>query len=768
MKEVGPPDIALTINHYLSANEHDQAARTLLWALSTMTRQHVETDPWGLSDYWYSLPLPSQIDLGLRIHLRAMQAVVGAQLKKPTDFVLADLDDLLEEAPDSEANAIAHATIVAGPLFFEAGFSRANRYLLRVLKLLPNDAFADGTPLAYPEGTSTPGLIWATVRMVQSEGDIQEWFGTLEQFDLEQLEQAFRAPMAADSAMALADRLWLWEARKPATKRNWRKVLALLKLFAGRAQRLNAELLWACFVRSQLIVLADYKKDIDAAITIGNKALETASTNPDTQFLLKLSIGDQLVQAGRLDQGAKHLRDALTEQTEIYQLYREVSLIVLAGAVGKDSPVEAVALVEQAVEIVRRNPILPESELIKALGEKAIGLWLAGDLAAAYVPIKEGAERLLATKERDDDAKALFSLFGHVSGFLMHLASTGEEIQLMADDSDYKKPEQGMFLKTYPLLTSAYREESVRFLPLHIAYFARALGREGDLAKWSERAMDEARAAGNVTALVQIAPLVLDMNLTNLRIPEAIDAALRLGEGLTAFKMDEKAGRNPLRRDFDVEEILGPKASEAWMQAESHAATAGLLPLFFHLAIRKIEGNDNVNQYLDSLQSVCQQVATTAAVPQLWKDGSDLMSDIFRNRLSSKELMDKASFFSQPFTNSLQALTFLGAALESFPEQAVHNHLETMPLVIDCFRPFKSFYERILIPFYKLFWAEAFRQNRFRFRAPSLVQQEYDQLSDSTRWTVIPEILKVMSSGLSVPVGERVKDWLQEKVQADS
>src|SRR6185503_4401004 len=148
---------------------------------------------------------------------------------------------------------------VAGPLFFEAGFSRANRYLLRVLKLLPNDVLADGTPLAYPEGTSTPGLIWATIRMVRSERDIEEWFETLEQFSPRQLEQAFDAPLAADSAMALADRLWLWEAKMP-TKQNWRRVLVLLKVFAGRAQRLNAELLWACFIRSQLIVLAEYKK----------------------------------------------------------------------------------------------------------------------------------------------------------------------------------------------------------------------------------------------------------------------------------------------------------------------------------------------------------------------------------------------------------------------------------------------------------------------------------------------------------------------------
>jgi len=764
-RQIGPSDVALTITHYLSANEHNQAARTLLWALSTMTNQRVENDPWGLSTYWYSLPLPSQIDLSLRIHLRAMQAVVGAQLKKPTEFVLTDLDELLESAADSEARAIAHATIVAGPLFFEAGLSRALRYLLRVLKLVPDDVLPDGTRLAYPEGTSTPALIWATVRMVRSDADVREWFDTLEQFTAPQLVSAYPAPLAADSAMALADRLWLWEARKPTTKRNWRKVLALLKVFADRAQKLGAEILWACFVRSQIIVLAEYKRSLDAAITVGNTALATASIDPGIQFLLKMSIGTQLVDAARSDEGARILREALSERTEIYPLYRDVALLKLAVAVGKDNPSEAVALTEQAVEIVRGSPILPESELIKALGEHAISLWLAGDLPGAYLPVKEGAERLLATTERDDEAKALFSLFGHVSGYLMHLASTGEEIQLTAEGSDYTRPEQGMFLKSYPLLMSAYREESVRFLPLHIAYFARALGHDDDLAKWSQRAMDQARLSGNVTALVQIAPLLLDVELTNFRIPESLDAALHLGEGLTAFSIDEKAGRNPLRKDFDVEQILGSKPNSAWMEAESHAATVGLLPFFFHLATRKLEGDD-VSEQLDALQAVCQQVASSAAVPQLWNDGSALMSDIFRNTLSSKELMSKAASFSHPLTNGLQVLAFLGAGLESYPEQAVHNQLETMPLVINSFRSLKSFYRQILIPFYKLFWSEALRQNRFRFRTPSLVQQKHDQLLESTHWTVVPEILTLMASSLGVAPDERVRLWLKDEIQS--
>lgn len=114
---IGPSEVSLAINHYVAANEYNQAANTLLWALNNMRKQDVQADPWGISSYWYSLPLPVQIDLDLRIQLRAMQAVIGEQLRKSTEFILRDLDALLDEADESNALLLSSLRLWRGPYF---------------------------------------------------------------------------------------------------------------------------------------------------------------------------------------------------------------------------------------------------------------------------------------------------------------------------------------------------------------------------------------------------------------------------------------------------------------------------------------------------------------------------------------------------------------------------------------------------------------------------------------------------------------------------
>lgn len=106
-------------------------------------------------------------------------------------------------------------------------------------------------------------------------------------------------------------------------------------------------------------------------------------------------------------------------------------------------------------------------------------------------------------------------------------------------------------------------------------------------------------------------------------------------------------------------------------------------------------------------------------------------------------------------------------ALDTFPEQAVHNHLETMPTIIDLFVALKSTFSQIVIRFYKSFWSKTLQNDRFRFRTPSVVEQELNHLLVSEQWTVVPDILKLMSSGLGITPNQRVQIWLEEKMQSD-
>jgi hypothetical protein len=224
--------------------------------------------------------------------------------------------------------------------------------------------------------------------------------------------------------------------------------------------------------------------------------------------------------------------------------------------------------------------------------------------------------------------------------------------------------------------------------------------------------------------------------------------------------VDQAAGRNPIRRDFDVLSILGPKYNDGWFEAEDYAAIAGILPFFFQLALAKVKGEQNQGVLFESLITVCHQVAATASNPKLWTETAELLQEFFSGKLSGDDFIEKAASFSGPHIISLQTLSLLAAACESSTEHAVYYHLEAMPNILDFFRSLGLIYEKIIVPFYKAFWATLLHENRFRFRMPNMIEQEFTQLSESTERNVIPRILTLMASGLGVAPSERVRAWL--------
>jgi hypothetical protein len=126
--------------------------------------------------------------------------------------------------------------------------------------------------------------------------------------------------------------------------------------------------------------------------------------------------------------------------------------------------------------------------------------------------------------------------------------------------------------------------------------------------------------------------------------------------------------------------------------------------------------------------------------------------------------MNRAASFSGPHITSLQTLALLAAGFDSSAEQAVYNQLETLTVIVNFFKSFNLTYERIIVPFYKAFWAKTIRENRFRFRMPNVVEQEFAQLSRSTERNALPKMLTLIASSLSVTPSERVRQWLVKEV----
>lgn len=91
---VGVDEAAVAIAHFLAANDHNRAAIVLLRALTSLNGYTGSHDGGVLNLFWQEAPLPKSIDHGLRMLIRANQALLYHRSKQPVAYVLDDLEAL--------------------------------------------------------------------------------------------------------------------------------------------------------------------------------------------------------------------------------------------------------------------------------------------------------------------------------------------------------------------------------------------------------------------------------------------------------------------------------------------------------------------------------------------------------------------------------------------------------------------------------------------------------------------------------------------------
>jgi len=180
--KLGPPDVMTAFSHFHSAGDYDRAATTLIVALNALTRlQGTVPDDWQITSIWADCPLPEEIDLTLRLHLRSLQVIARRQLGKDVHYVLDDFDSLFARAGQNDGfGVVAGAVGLAVDLGGEEP-TRINRYLLKAIMALPSLALPDGTAIKMPDQSRFEYLFWRTALGVKSEEELQNWISTVEQ-----------------------------------------------------------------------------------------------------------------------------------------------------------------------------------------------------------------------------------------------------------------------------------------------------------------------------------------------------------------------------------------------------------------------------------------------------------------------------------------------------------------------------------------------------------------------------------------------------------
>ena len=260
---LGPFDVLSAFNHFASAHQYERAATVLILALSYFTGLGKPVaDDWLVTSIWAEEPLPKGIRLGARLYLRSLQVIARRQLGKDIRYPLGDFDSLLALATEEDAFGIVGGCIGLAIHLAHEEPVRANRYLLEGIKSLPAFVFPDASRPEIPNRARPERLLFITGLAIRSEEDLRDWISTVEELDDQTFGNLFCSELGEDASVALCDHLWLQEDKKSPGSQNWDAIsgqLAMLDDFAGRH---NLQLWRVSSVRTQIIVLSEYRKNL--------------------------------------------------------------------------------------------------------------------------------------------------------------------------------------------------------------------------------------------------------------------------------------------------------------------------------------------------------------------------------------------------------------------------------------------------------------------------------------------------------------------------
>jgi DNA replication protein DnaC len=765
-RQLSPQNVTDAIVHFVGAEEFDRAGLMLISALQELNSLDLVVDYGWLPILWVwaSLPLPEQMDLGIRLLLRGLQIATRHKHDKDISYLIKDLDHLLEQASENEAASAVFATILTSSILGYNDPIHANRHLRTALQFLPHMQeirIPGSSELAFPDGVSLEFAIWTNSRGIKTTDQLLDWISIVEQVTAEQRQWAFNHEVAELGCLIVSETVLLNESEKPKEQQNWSAVLAVYEDLAKRAHRLNLELLWACAILSQIIILGEHCKDISAALTLARTAIAVASNDPRVQFLIKQGVGRQCVYAKHNDEGLTWLSQALSENTKAYPTARMKVLLGMSHATGSRDPRLSVQFAQQAVKLAETTPV-DKSDLVKALGELAIAKWLAADLAAAFEPWEQAGEYLFACKEDTGAWKDLFVAYSYMSKYLTSLAVTDAPPIITPGREPHPAPRRGDFFAYRQGIAAYYNRTDECVVLANLARFAESIGNNERAAFWALRGMDAARETNQRGVVALLSQNAIPHLLLDNYYAEVLDLAMDAGAFLAAGEQQLQSGQVPQGFELDVAAILGNKPGELWRKAELNAVLVGLLPIIFRICTVALQNPELAQTQAIEVAAICRQISATAVDQQLWITAADLLEQIHSQEASHDEIIRRSKTFNSENDAVLRAIGYLIATMQNDTplEKAIQVHMGLAPFVYRHPSQLSAVYRQVILPFFTNYWKIKFESMPLLFHSTEFVSRSLNTAENLPEAERVQFILLTVAFSLNVRSSPEFAQWV--------
>jgi tetratricopeptide (TPR) repeat protein len=636
--------------------------------------------------------------------LRGYQIATRARLSKDVDFLLNDLDSLLELAGRPDSIGIVGACTIVTIYLFQVDPLRVLKYAVRAIKNADDIVLPDGKSVVIPDGKSLELLLVAVGSAAKTDTQIEGWLSALDELAPNHLRRMFDTESASELCCTICNGVWLRESDH--TEPDWQGAMRELGRIENQARRLGIELLRIAAIRAQIIVEADYNRKLDVAVNLAKTALATSKENPKAEFLINEVLGHQYLYAQRFDDALEYLDRAARADVRSFPFLRMRCLLAAAQSSSHKNRLAAVEYCTRAAELARSEKGIPKQQVVVAFAEKAIACWYAGDRVAAFLNYEEVVRRLFECRSDNSKWRELFGLCGHVLGYFCSMSSTGNP---PGAEFEYTVPQQGWFLVDRPRIAEMYDAQRDWSLAGQLTILAEALGLDEDACKWALEAVRIGRERNRPPAAESLLIYAVTQEILQERYGQALELALSSTLSMRIARIRSEGGNDAA---LDVAE---------YKQAEYVATIAGFLPIVFGLAKAWLSDPEKAHQSSMSLAESCRKIATSAARPDLWESAAKILEQSFQNDVRWQQLYEEGKAFSKRGDTSLQVICHLVSSLHAPPSTSFRLHASVLPYIEKQMSHY-GMYRRIVLPFFRDFWLRSVEVDAFYYGTPSVLR----------------------------------------------
>jgi tetratricopeptide (TPR) repeat protein len=747
-KKLDPVDVLRAFFHFVEAGLLRQAVVLLIQALLSADQKGV-IDHWGVSEIWSRDMLPTEIDINLRLFLRALQ--IGAFYKKgrDTSFLVEDFDRLIQ-MPATLGEAQWGRFMSASFLVIRFAFTKpswANKYLLLALRdgsgdsiLLPN-----GKKLKVPNKARIEMTFWVTANRSASYEDVEDWLATITRLTPDQRLALKKSELAKDNVAILCDSIWLREYRKPESEREWDKAEHLLRDVERTAVDLDFSLLRGAAIRTQIVILAENLGKLTEAVSRAEAAVAGAGSDNE-RFLVLEVTGRQLAYGGRWDEAIKWLKKALALGVKGFPIWERNDLLTLSEGISQSNVNEATQYTEEAVRLSKAE-ILEPLRTAEALGEHSIALWFAGNRSASFNALEEAVGILMQARQNTMWTQA-FLLFLQLAGYFGANSLNG------LNSNEIESPRRGMFLASDSVSVDLYKPIHESLLFIRLAMFAEEVGNSSAAGAWTRRALDQSPDEAGVSAVLRWFSWML------------VAPALLSGDWQTPIEIADLTIHIPSVRPDDLG-VLGITSGDDKLKISEAMANdalkergfySALVPLVLRLATLRFDRS--IVEEISGVKSML--MARSSTNNDIWQEFAEAMANLFEppdpDWKRFYEMLDKQNRVG------IRLVAYLGSILYSPVPQSLAFQVGFAQELEYLTIKKSSIFSEIVEPFFIEYWTKAAESGDLGFRTrPSYAAGRVVEISSLPPGKRLRRLLREMVFCTGLQVRETSRKWLEEE-----